>query len=55
MAVREAPVCGFKHESVRLVLFCTNKEHPVTGRVLQAKASELSDEMGYDGSGDEYG
>ena len=56
MAVWEAPVCGCKqHESVRLVLFCSSKEHPVMGRLLQANASELSSEMGYDGFGDEDG
>ena len=37
----EVPVCRFKYESVRLVLFCSSKEHPLTGRLLQAKASEV--------------
>ena len=27
----EVPVCGFKRENVRLVLFCSSKEHPTDG------------------------
>ena len=33
----EVPVCEFKHESVRLVLFCSSKEHPPDGPTLTSE------------------
>ena len=33
----EVPVCGFKNESVRLVLFCSSKGHPPDGPTLTSE------------------